>query len=235
MPKFPELQKKLKVRFKDDQLLTQALVHRSYLNENRDFALPHNERLEFLGDAVLELIVTDHLYRTYPNPEGELTSWRSALVRGEMLATLAERLGVGQVLLMSRGEEKSGGRTRHVLLANALEALIGAIYLDQGYDAAKDFVHHTVIKELPAIIAGNKHRDPKSELQEIAQEKLGVTPRYEVRDTNGPDHDKVFTVAVLISDTAVAEGQGSSKQQAEQAAAEAALATGFPRNFSPKP
>lgn len=218
-----KLAKQLGVSFADQDLLTQALVHRSYLNENRDFALPHNERLEFLGDAVLELVVTDHLYRTYDNPEGDLTSWRSAVVRGEKLAVLAERLGVGAALLMSRGEEKSGGRTRPMLLANAFEAIVGAIYLDQGYDAAKGFIHRTVIAELPKIIKRNLDRDAKSRLQEVAQEAVGRTPRYRVREESGPDHDKRFTVAVLVGDNELGTGHGSSKQQAEQRAAETAL------------
>ncbi len=218
-----KLSKKLGVPFEDQDLLTQALVHRSYLNENRDFKLPHNERLEFLGDAVLELVVTDHLYRTYENPEGDLTSWRSAVVRGEKLAVLAERLDVGAALLMSRGEEKSGGRTRPMLLANAFEAIVGAMYLDQGYDVTKEFIHRTVIAELPKIIKRNLDRDAKSRLQEVAQEAVGLTPKYRVREETGPDHDKRFTVAVLVGDNELGTGDGSSKQQAEQRAAEAAL------------
>lgn len=224
MPDTPKkLEKKLGVTFADKDLLTQAVVHRSYLNENRDFALPHNERLEFLGDAVLELVVTDHLYRTYENPEGDLTSWRSAVVRGEKLAVLADRLGVGGALLMSRGEEKSGGRTRPMLLANAFEAIVGAMYLDQGYDVTKEFIDRTVIAELPKIIKQNLDRDAKSKLQEVAQEAVGLTPKYRVREESGPDHDKRFTVAVLVGDNELGIGSGSSKQQAEQRAAEQAF------------
>jgi ribonuclease-3 len=223
MPDTKKLEKKLGVTFADKDLLTQALVHRSYLNENRSFALPHNERLEFLGDAVLELVVTDHLYRTYENPEGDLTSWRSAVVRGEKLAVLSERLDVGQALLMSRGEEKSGGRTRQALLANAFEAIVGAMYLDQGYDVTKDFIHRTVISELPEIIDQNLDRDAKSKLQEVAQEAVGLTPRYKVVEETGPDHDKRFTVTVSVGDNELGSGSGSSKQQAEQQAAEQAL------------
>lgn len=222
-----QLQQQLDVTFRDETFLTQALAHRSYLNEHRDFPLPHNERLEFLGDAVLELVVTDHLYRTYDNPEGELTSWRSALVRGEMLGGIAERLGVGKALLMSRGEEKSGGRSRQVLLANAFEAVVGALYLDQGYDVAKDFIHRTVVTELPDIIKGERHRDAKSKLQELAQDGVGITPRYEVASSTGPDHAKNFTMAVYVGDDKLAAGEGLSKQQAEQAAAENALASGW--------
>jgi ribonuclease-3 len=229
-----KLAKKLGVTFADKDLLTQALVHRSYLNENRDFRLPHNERLEFLGDAVLELVVTDHLYRTYENPEGDLTSWRSAVVRGEKLAVLADRLGVGGVLLMSRGEEKSGGRTRPMLLANAFEAIVGAMYLDQGYDVTKEFIHRTVVAELPKIITQNLDRDAKSLLQEVAQEAVGLTPRYKVTEETGPDHDKHFTVAVSVGDNELGVGSGSSKQQAEQGAAEQAL-KGNPKQKLRKP
>lgn len=217
------LEKKIGVKFKDEELLRTALTHRSYLNENRDFHLPHNERLEFLGDAVLELIVTDHLYNIYDNPEGDLTSWRSALVRGEKLAVLSERLGIGKALLMSKGEEKSGGRDRAGLLANAFEAVTGAMYLDQGYDVTKEFVHKTVVAELPKIIKNELHRDAKSKLQEVTQEAVGLTPRYKVREETGPDHDKRFTVAVVVEDNELGTGQGSSKQQAEQRAAETAL------------
>lgn len=225
MVDLPALQSKLGVSFQNEELLLTALTHRSYLNENRTFHLPHNERLEFLGDAVLELVITEHLYATYPNPEGELTSWRSAIVRGEMLAKIAEPLGVGEALQMSRGEAKSGGRTRQALLANAFEAIIGAIYLDQGYDAAKDFIHRHLVGHLPEIIAGKLDRDPKSELQEKAQDKYGVTPRYEVVDSEGPDHAKTFTVGVSVDGKRLGEGTGSSKQQAEQSAARAALSS----------
>ncbi len=218
------VQKRLGVSFVDESLLRSALVHRSYLNENRDFGLPHNERLEFLGDAVLELVVTDHLYRTYDYPEGELTSLRSALVRGERLAIVATELGLGKALLMSRGEAKSGGRERSALLANAFEAVVGALYLDQGYDAAKRFIHAQVVTVLEEIIEQESHRDAKSQLQEIAQDRTGKTPRYRVLDEHGPDHAKHFTVAVNVGDNTVGEGKGTSKQQAERAAAEDALA-----------
>lgn len=218
-----DLQKRLEVSFKDQTLLQTALVHRSYLNENRDFKLPHNERLEFLGDAVLELIVTDHLYTTYPNPEGDLTSWRSALVRGDMLAVVSGELGIGEALQMSKGEEKSGGRERAQLLANACEAVIGAIYLDQGYDVTKDFVHRVLVPKLPEIIKEGSDRDPKSSLQEKAQEKRNQTPKYAVTSESGPDHDKRFTVEVRLGDTVVGTGHGTSKQTAQQEAARAAL------------
>lgn len=217
------LQQNLGVTFSDQSLLRTALVHRSYLNENRSFSLPHNERLEFLGDAVLELIVTDHLYNTYDNPEGDLTSWRSALVRGDMLAVVAEELGVGDALMMSKGEEKSGGRNRSQLLANACEAIIGAVYLDQGYDTAKELVHRVIIPRLPEIIKEGSDRDPKSVLQEKAQEKFNQTPEYTVTSETGPDHDKRFTIDVKLGDNVVGTGKGTSKQQAQQEAAKAAL------------
>ena len=222
------LQKRLGVTFQDESLLTQALVHRSYLNEHRDFPLPHNERLEFLGDAVLELVVTDYLYRTHDKPEGELTSWRSALVRGEMIGQLAQELGLGDALLMSRGEEKSGGRERIVLLANAYEAIIGAIYLDQGYEAAAGFIHRNLLPHLPEIISKKLDRDAKSQLQERSQQRYNVTPRYEVAAAEGPDHAKNFTVKVFLGEEEFGTGVGSSKQQAEQAAAEAALGRAWP-------
>ena len=220
-----KLENALGVSFKDRDLLSTALTHRSYLNEHRSHNLPHNERLEFLGDAVLELVITEHLYATYPNPEGELTSWRSAVVRGEMLAKIAGPLGVGGALLMSHGEEKSGGRTRQALLANAFEALLGALYLDQGYDVAKEVIHRHVVVLLPEIIESKKDRDPKSALQEEAQDKFSITPRYEILSSSGPDHAKEFTVGVYIRDRQVGQGSGGSKQQAEQAAAAAALAS----------
>lgn len=220
-----DLQERLGVKFRNPDLLQQAVTHRSYLNEHRNFQLPHNERLEFLGDAVLELVVTDHLYRTYDKPEGDLTSWRSALVRGEQLAVIAEGLGIGQALVMSRGEEKSGGRAREALLANAFEAVVGALYLDQGYESASKFLHRLLVPLLPDIIANNLDRDAKSQLQELAQERRGVTPRYKVSASTGPDHAKRFTVAVFVDGEKLAEGGGLSKQAAEQAAAQAALAS----------
>lgn len=218
-----ELQKNLKVEFKNPDLLVSALTHRSYLNENRDFHLSHNERLEFLGDAVLELIATRHLYDNYPHPEGELTNFRSALVNYRMLSEIARRLGIEKFLLMSRGEAKDVGRARQVILANAIEAIIGAIYLDLGYDVAKDFILREIMVELPGIINQGSYLDPKSKLQEIVQDKKGVTPSYSVITESGPDHDKVFLVGVYLGKTKVGEGKGPSKQEAEVAAAENAL------------
>ena len=218
-----ELEKNLKVKFNNPDLLMTAVTHRSYLNENRDFRLPHNERLEFLGDAVLELISTRFLYENYPHPEGELTNFRSALVNYRMLSEIARKLKLEEFLLMSKGEAKDTGRARQVILANALEAVIGAIYLDSGYEAAKEFVLRDIIVELPLIINEGTYLDPKSKLQEIIQEKQGVTPTYQVISEQGPDHDKVFLVGVFIGNTRVGEGKGPSKQEAEVAAAENAL------------
>ncbi len=218
-----ELEKTLKVTFNNKDLLASALTHRSYLNENRGFTLPHNERLEFLGDAVLELIATRFLYDNYPHPEGELTNFRSALVNYRMLSEIAKRMCLEDHLQMSKGEAKDTGRARQVILADALEAVIGAIYLDQGYDVAKKFVEEEIIVELPGIINQGAYLDPKSKLQEIVQEKVGVTPAYQVLSESGPDHDKVFLVGVYLADKKVGEGKGPSKQEAEVAAAVNAL------------
>lgn len=228
---YTELQERLKHRFTDVNLLTQVFVHRSYLNEHRSFELPHNERLEFLGDAVLELVVTDHLYRNFPNPEGELTALRSSLVKGEMLAKIASSLGFSDLLLLSRGEAKSGGREKGYLLANALEAYIGALYLDLGYEACEQFIAEYVLTYLPEIIENKSFIDPKSRLQEYTQEKFGVTPSYTVVDETGPDHAKTFTVEVSINDRVLATGTGMSKQTAQVQAAEAAI-TDLTRNDS---
>jgi len=216
-------EKILKIKFKNKDLLEQALVHRSYLNENPDFHLKDNERLEFLGDAVLELVVTDHLYANYPNSEGELTNWRAALVNAKMLAQVASRLGINSYLLLSRGESKDTGRARGYIMANAMEALIGAIYLDQGYDKVDKFIEREILKELSSIIKEKLYQDPKSRFQEEAQERVGVTPTYKVLKEWGPDHDKQFIVGVYLEKEEVAQGQGSSKQEAQEKAAQAAL------------
>jgi ribonuclease-3 len=218
-----EIQQQIGVKFKDIDLLISALTHRSYLNENRSFNLPNNERLEFLGDAVLELVSTEYLYLNYPHSEGELTNFRSALVNYRMLSEIASRLGLEKHLQMSKGESKDIGRARQVILANAIEAVIGAIYLDQGYNIAKDFILREVIVELPGIINKGAYLDPKSKLQEIVQEKLGITPVYKVHSESGPDHDKVFVVGVHLNERQVGVGTGPSKQEAEVAAAENAL------------
>lgn len=214
-----DFEKKIGVEFKDKDLLTQVFVHRSYLNENSNFKLGHNERLEFLGDAVLELIVTEHLYKTLPNPEGELTNLRSALVRGQMLSDLANGLKMEDHLLLSRGEAKSGGKARQLILANAFEALIGAIYLDQGYDMAKTFIEKFLLNRLNEVIEQKKYLDPKSHLQEIAQAQVSITPTYQVLSETGPDHAKDFEVGCFLGDKMIGQGNGSSKQTAESAAA----------------
>jgi ribonuclease-3 len=218
-----DLEAILGLKINNLDLYLSAFTHRSYLNENRSFALPHNERLEFLGDAVLELAATEHLYRNYPHPEGELTNFRSALVNYKMLSDIAKRLNLEQFLLMSRGEAKDTGRARQVILANCIEAVIGAIYLDLGYAAAQDFVLREVLVELPQIISGGSYMDPKSKLQEIVQEKRGITPTYGVISETGPDHNKLFVVGAFVGDKEVGRGQGPSKQEAEIAAAENSL------------
>lgn len=217
------LAKKIGVEFKNIELLKTAVTHRSYLNENRGSALEHNERLEFLGDAVLELIITEYLYGHYKNPEGELTAWRSALVNGEMLSHVAQELGVEKFLLMSRGETKDTGRARQYLLANALEAIIGSIYLDQGYEISKKFVLENVATRLAEILDKKLYLDPKSYFQEKAQENCKVTPSYRVQKEWGPDHDKHFVVGVYLADELVAEGDGNSKQEAQREAARKGL------------
>ncbi|MBI2588294.1 ribonuclease III [Candidatus Berkelbacteria bacterium] len=216
-------QKKIEIRFQDLNLLRQVFVHRSYLNENLGFDLDHNERLEFLGDAVLELIVTDYLFLRYKNPEGELTNFRSSLVKGETISKVARELNMGEYLYLSRGEMKGGGRSNQLLLANTFEALVGAIYLDQGYDKAKFFVEKQLIPKLKEIIAKGQVLDSKSRLQELAQEKYTVTPVYKVLKEHGPDHAKSFIVGVFVEDKVLGEGSGSSKQNAEQSAASSAL------------
>lgn len=218
-----EFAQKIGVNFNNKDLLTQVFVHRSYLNENAGFKLDHNERLEFLGDAVLELVVTEHLYKTMPNPEGELTNLRSALVRGQMLSDLANTLEMDDYLFLSRGEAKSGGKARQLILANTFEALIGAIYLDQGYEVVSNFIQKYLLTRLTEVIEQKKYLDPKSHLQEISQAQLGITPTYKVMEEFGPDHDKSFTVGCYIKDNVIGEGQGSSKQTAESAAASNAL------------
>lgn len=218
-----QLQKEINIQFKDRNLLQSSLTHRSYLNENRSWPLPHNERLEFLGDAVLELITTEYLYRNFPNPEGELTNLRSALVNYKMLAEIAASIHLDKYIMLSKGEAKDLGRARQVILANAIEALIGAIYLDQGFQVSVEFVHKFVIGQLAAIVSGGKVLDPKSKFQELTQEKLGVTPHYKVLAEWGPDHNKQFEVGVFVQERQVAKGQGSSKQEAEISAAENGL------------
>ncbi len=224
MKDFSELEVRLGLTFQNQDLLRQALVHRSYLNENPGFGLPHNERLEFLGDAVLELVVTEYLYLNYPNPEGDLTNWRAALVNAIMLSAIASDLGLESYLYLSRGESKdAGSKARQYILANAIEAVIGAIYLDRGMEAAAGFIHREVLVKLPEVLQNKLYQDPKSRFQELAQEQVGITPRYAVLSEDGPDHAKVFRVGLYLEEDLVAEGSGSSKQEAQVAAAEAGL------------
>lgn len=218
------LEEKIGIHFKNQALLQQALVHRSFLNEHRGFSVGHNERLEFLGDAVLELIVTEYLYNNYPNPEGELTNWRAALVNATMCAEYANEIGLEAFLYLSRGESRdTNGKARTFILANAFEAVIGAIYLDQGYEPSKTFVMGYVLEHLPRILEQKLYRDPKSRLQEASQEQLGQTPSYRVLDESGPDHDKRFRVGVYLGSEMIAEGMGTSKQEAQVEAAMRAL------------
>jgi len=220
MPKdFSKLSQKLNISFSNIELLQEAMTHRSFLNENRRYNFNHNERMEFLGDAVLELVVTEYLYKNYENPEGELTNWRAALVNGEMLARIAEELEIEEFLLMSRGEKKDTGKARQYLLANAIEAIIGSIYLDSGYETAKKFITDNIIVHLDDIIKTKSYLDPKSFFQERAQEQAQVTPHYEVLDEWGPDHEKHFSVGVFLDDEKVAVGEGLSKQEAQRDAA----------------
>jgi ribonuclease-3 len=224
MKDFSPLEKKLNLKFKNKDLLIQAFCHRSYLNENPDFYLSHNERLEFLGDAVLELIVTEELYQKYPKkPEGELTNWRAALVNAKMLSRVSEDLDFNDFLLLSRGETKELGKARQYILANAFEALIGAIYLDQGYKVCEDFIKKYLMVKLPDIIEKGLFRDAKSQFQEESQERTGITPTYKVLDEWGPDHAKHFIIGVFLNKELVTKGEGSSKQEAEEEAAKNAL------------
>lgn len=223
-PDFSLFEKNIKTTFKDKELLKQSLTHRSYLNESSEENIEHNERLEFLGDAVLELIVTDHLYHNYKLPEGELTNLRAAIVRGEMLSKIADELNINDFMLLSRGERKDTGKARQYILANAVEAIIGAIYLDQGYEAAQTFVDWTIITKLEEVVAKGLHIDNKSRFQELAQEKYRVTPVYKVVEETGLDHAKHFVIGAYLKDKEVGKGSGRSKQEAQQKAAKEALA-----------
>ncbi len=224
MINFEDFEKKTKIVFKNKNLLKQAFIHRSYINENPSKGLSHNERLEFLGDAVLELIVTDFLYKKFPNyTEGELTSVRSALVNAVIISSVAEAMGMNDYLLLSKGETKDKGKARQYILANTYEAYMGALYLDQGYEAVEKFIGKTLLPKTDEIVNKKLWRDAKSLVQEKAQEFVNVTPAYKVLSEAGPDHDKHFTVGIYFGKNLIAEGKGKSKQEAEQKAAEAAL------------
>jgi ribonuclease III, bacterial len=214
---------KIGFEFSNIELLITALTHRSYVNEHKKSVSEHNERLEFLGDAVLELVTTDFLYKNYPEPEGILTSWRSALVRTESIGEAGESLGYSPLVRMSRGEKNGSERAHQVILANAFEAVVGAIYLEKGYDAAERFIRDNIIMKLDSILAEESWRDPKSYLQEIAQREDGVTPVYKVIGEDGPDHDKVFTLGVFVGEKLMGQGEGPSKQAAQQIAATKAI------------
>ena len=221
---FSILETNIGTTFKNKDLLKQAFIHRSYLNENRTVKLEHNERLEFLGDAVLELVITDYLYKKYPEKnEGDLTAYRSSLVNSNTLSDAAEKIGLNAFLLLSKGEAKDTGRARQFILANTFEALVGAIYLDQGYDAANTFIASQLFDLIEDIVEKNKYIDSKSKFQEQAQEKVGITPSYKLIKETGPDHNKIFTVGVYLREDLVVTGDGKSKQEAEQDAAEKAL------------
>lgn len=216
-------QEKLNIIFRDIQLLVTAFTHRSYVNEHKKTVKEHNERLEFLGDAVLELVVTEHLYATFSDPEGVLTNWRSALVRTESIGAAAERLEFEPLLRLSRGEKRGTTRARGQILANAFEAVIGAVYLDQGYEAAKQFISDSILVTFDDILASGSWQDPKSHLQEVVQSKEGHTPQYKVLKEEGPDHDKTFTVGVYVDGKLKGRGEGPSKQAAQVASAQTAL------------
>ena len=214
---------KLGFEYDDIQLLITALTHRSYVNEHKKSVSEHNERLEFLGDAVLELVVTRHLFTTYTEPEGILTSWRAALVNTESNADSGEELGYESLIRMSRGEKNGSLRARRQILANAYEAVIGSIYLEKGYEAAEKFIQDHTIYKLEKILEQGTWRDPKSHLQEVSQQVDGATPVYKVLSQEGPDHDKVFTLGAYVGGTLMGKGIGPSKQNAQQQAARAAL------------
>lgn len=224
MREFNNFEKHIGYEFTDKDLLTQAFVHRSYLNEHPDFHIGHNERLEFLGDAVIEMVVTEYLYRNFPNPEGELTNWRASLVNAKMLSEIAREIGMEDYLYLSRGESKdAGSKARQFILANAIEALIGAMYLDRGMPESKIFIDRWVIAKFQNILENRLYVDPKSRFQEMAQETLGVTPGYKVLSETGPDHAKEFQIGAFLGSELVATGGGSSKQDAQIEAAKNAL------------
>jgi ribonuclease-3 len=221
MEKFEE---KIGIVFKDKKLLKQALTHRSYINENKDKDLEHNERLEFLGDAVLELVSTDFLFNKFKDKtEGELTSYRSALVNTMTLSKVASELEVNDFLLLSKGESKDTGRARQFILANTYEAIVGAIYLDQGYEVVAEFITKNLLHLTDEIVDKELWQDAKSNFQEMSQEKISITPNYKILKEEGPDHDRTFTVGVYLDEELVAEGEGRSKQEAEQEAAKGAI------------
>jgi ribonuclease-3 len=225
MKDFSKLEKILSIKFNNGNLLKQAVVHRSYLNEHPDFELPHNERLEFLGDAVLEIVVTEYLFNRFPEtPEGDLTNWRASLVNAKMLAEISEEIGVENYLFLSRGEAKDKNtKARQYILANAIEALIGAVYLDQGIRSARKVIKKFILNKLDYILSNQLYIDPKSKFQERAQEKLSITPHYKVLGESGPDHAKIFEIGLYIGEELISRGKGLSKQEAQIEAARKGL------------
>lgn len=223
-PDFSKFERIIGINFENKNLLKQAFTHRSYLNEHRELELVHNERLEFLGDAVLELIITEYLYNKYPDStEGDLTSYRSALVNATTLSDAAGKIGMNNYLLLSKGESKDVGKARQIILANTIEAFIGAIFLDQGYETAKYFISENIFSLIEKIVEEKTWLDAKSKFQEKAQENESITPLYKTLKEEGPDHDRRFTVGVYLGKKKIAEGEGKSKQEAEQEAAGSAL------------
>ena len=219
-----ELEKNIGITFKNKDLLTESLTHRSYINEYPRWHLPHNERLEYLGDAVLELLVSEQLFKKFPTyPEGQLTVFRAALVNYQILAKVAERIGLQNFILMSRGEKKDTGKAREVILANAMEAVIGAIYLDQGFEKMRPFVEKFVMSNLDEVLKNKSYKDAKSELQEVVQERHKLTPTYDVLEESGPAHKRIFKMGVYFGEKLIADGSGASKQEAELEAAKNAL------------
>lgn len=224
MVEFSKFEERIGISFKDKNLLKQAFVHRSFINENPKMGFSHNERLEFLGDAVLELAVTEELFKKYPNQtEGELTSYRSALVNAVIISEVAQSLGMNDFLLLSKGEAKDTGRARQYILANTFESFIGALYLDQGYEKSKTFISKHLLTRIDEIVSKKLWQDAKSFVQEKAQEHIGVTPSYKVLKETGPDHDKHFVIGIFFGEDLIAEGKGKSKQEGEQKAAQKAL------------
>lgn len=224
MKDIKDLEKILGIGFVNQAVLLQALTHRSYINENKGQRLSHNERLEFLGDAVLELVVTEFLYNKFPEKaEGELTAFRASLVNTYTLSSASEKLELNDFILLSKGESKDTGRARQYILANTFESIVGAIYLDQGFDKARDFIARNLFGLIDNIVEKRLWQDAKSLFQELAQERVGITPLYKTIKEQGPDHNKLFTIGVYLDDEFVATGEGQSKQEAEQEAAREAI------------
>ena len=221
---FKKLSKILNVKIKDENLYIVAFTHRSYLNEHPKYENPSNERLEFLGDAVLQVISSEYLYHKYPHaPEGDLTNYRAAIVNTQSIGAEAKRLGYGEFLLLSKGEEATGGRDREYILANTFESVLGAMYMENGMDACVAFVTKELLYKVEEIVKSESYKDAKSKFQEMAQDKLNVTPVYKVMESWGLDHEKTFKIGVFIEDEQFGEGEGRSKQKAEQVAAKAAI------------